>query len=89
MDLQKQLIESDLKRQKGGWKASFASLALHGVLVGSIIFVGATATQDVDAEDKPITAFVTQGAAPPPPPPETPPHLQSAPPARRRAPCAR
>src|SRR6476661_9021055 len=73
MDLQSNLIESKKQRHKGGWKASLTSLVLHGALVGTVIYVGATATHRVDAEDKPIRAFVTQGAAPPPPPPPPPP----------------
>jgi periplasmic protein TonB len=73
MDLQSNLIESKKRREKGGWQASVTSLILHGLLVGSIILIGATTSHRVDAEDKPIRAFVTQGAAPPPPPPPPPP----------------
>src|SRR5712691_11137530 len=73
MDLQSNLIESNKQRQKGGWQASMTSLILHGLFIGSIIFVGMHASHRLDAEDKPIRAFVTQGAAPPPPPPPPPP----------------
>ncbi len=77
MDLQSNLIESDKKRQNGGWKASVVSLVLHGALITTILVLGATTTHKVDAEDKPIRAFVTQGAAPPPPPPPPPPAASS------------
>lgn len=74
MDLQKNLIESRKKKGSGHIrKASAASLVAHGVLVGAIIFAGAQASHSVHAEDKPIAAFITQGAAPPPPPPPPPP----------------
>ena len=77
MDLQKHLLESSKhKRQQGGWKASVASVALHGVLIGGIIFAGAQTKQSVAAE-KSIQAFITQGAAPPPPPPPPPPKKAS------------
>ncbi|HSP14634.1 MAG TPA: TonB family protein [Thermoanaerobaculia bacterium] len=72
MDLQSNLIESKRRRETGGWQASLTSLILHGLFVGSIIFLGATASHRVDAEAKPIRAFVTQGSAPPPPPPPPP-----------------
>src|SRR5438309_12007588 len=81
MDLQYNLIESKKQRQTGGWQASITSLILHGIFIASIIFLGATASHKVDAEDK-IRAFVAQGAAPPPPPPPPPP------PASPRAPQA-
>src|SRR5690349_1017018 len=73
MDLRDQLLESSDRKQAGAGKFSIASIAVHGVIVGAIIFVGATATHRVDAEDKPIRAFVTTAAAPPPPPPPPPP----------------
>ncbi len=80
MDLQSNLIESKRGRETGGWQASVTSLILHGLFVGSIIFLGATTSHRVDAESKPIRAFVTQGAAPPPPPPPPPaPAASSAP----------
>lgn len=69
MDLQSNLIESKKKKQKGGFQASVASLLVHSALIGTIIFVGASASHKVDAEEQPIRAFITQGAAPPPPPP--------------------
>ena len=77
MDLQSNLIESKKQGRKGGWKASVTSLILHGILVTAIIFAGLHATHRVDAEEKPIRAFLTQGAAPPPPPPPPPPPAAS------------
>lgn len=77
MDLQKELLESSKQqRGKGGWKASAASLVLHTALIGGIIFMGAQTRHSVAAE-KPIQAFITQGAAPPPPPPPPPPKKSS------------
>lgn len=72
MDLQSNLIESKRQSRNGGWKASLASVIVHGALIGSIIVLGATTSHKVDAEEKPIRAFVTQGATPPPPPPPPP-----------------
>lgn len=77
MDLQKELLESGKgPKKRGGWKASAASIALHGVLVAGILYAGQNVTHKVDAE-KPIDAFITQGAAPPPPPPPPPPARSS------------
>lgn len=73
MDLQSNLIESAKKKQKGGWKASVFSIAAHSALVGAIIFISATATHKVTAEDKNIPVFISRGAAAPPPPPPPPP----------------
>ena len=74
MDLEKGLIASRKQpRRKGGWRASAASLFLHGVLVSSIILIGANTADRADADEKPIKAFIAQGAAPPPPPPPPPP----------------
>lgn len=87
MDLQSNLIESQKqKNAPGGWKASAASLAAHGLLIGTIIVVGAQAKHSVDAEAKPIRAFVTQGAAPPPPPPPPPPPAASSSSAQKSTP---
>ncbi|HEX8153795.1 MAG TPA: energy transducer TonB [Thermoanaerobaculia bacterium] len=87
MDLQNELIESSkAKRQKGGWTASVASVVTHALLVGTIIVAGATAKHSVAAEDKPIRAFITQGAAPPPPPPPPPPPAASSSAPRRATP---
>ncbi|HSP33373.1 MAG TPA: TonB family protein [Thermoanaerobaculia bacterium] len=72
MDLQSNLIESKKNSQRGGWKASLTSLGLHGILVAGIILIGATSTHRVNAEDKPIHAYISQTAAPPPPPPPPP-----------------
>jgi protein TonB len=78
MDLQSNLIESQkTKKQQGGWKASVASLVAHALLIGTIIVVGAQTQHSVAAENKPIRAFITQGAAPPPPPPPPPPPAAS------------
>ena len=77
MDLQRHLIESQkTPKKRGGWKASATSLALHGLLIGSVIFAGAQAKHSVAAE-KAMPAFITQGAAPPPPPPPPPPKKAS------------
>ncbi|HYK03267.1 MAG TPA: TonB family protein [Thermoanaerobaculia bacterium] len=78
MDLQKELLESSKKNgQKGGWKASATSVALHALLVAGVVYAGSqTATHKVDSE-KQINAFITQGAAPPPPPPPPPPPKSS------------
>lgn len=77
MDLQSNLIESGKQRQKGGWKASLTAVILHGALVSSIIVIGATTSNRINAEDKPIHAFISQAAAPPPPPPPPPPAASS------------
>ena len=77
MDLQEQLLESGkTRRKKGGWKASAASITLHGALIGAIMFAG-TQTRHSVAAEKPIEAFITRGAAPPPPPPPPPPKKAS------------
>jgi len=70
MDLQKELLESSRsKSDTRSLRASFASLVLHGLLVGGIVYAGTqNVTHKVDAV-KTIDAFITQGAAPPPPPP--------------------
>ena len=69
MDLQSNLIESQKQKGTGrGWKASAASVVAHGLIIATVLFMGASATHKVDAEEKPIRAFITQGAAPPPPP---------------------
>jgi len=72
MDLESNLIESTKRKEKGGWKASVASLALHGGFVALIAFLSASATHKVQAE-QPIRAFLAHAAAPPPPPPPPPP----------------
>jgi protein TonB len=77
MDLRNQLIESASGPGKSAWKATVASLAIHGVLIGLIVFISMKATQKVSAEDKPIHAFLASSAAPPPPPPPPPPPAAS------------
>lgn len=77
MDLQSNLIESMKQKQKGGWKASVASVVVHGGLIAGIIVLSASASHKVNAEDKPIRAFITHEAAPPPPPPPPPPAASS------------
>jgi len=77
MDLQKELVESGNRHQKGGWKATLASLVLHGGIIALILFISTQATQKVAAEDKPIHAFLSSKAAPPPPPPPPPPPAAS------------
>src|SRR5437870_4758469 len=70
MDLRDQLIESCRQKGQSRWKCSLASLGIHGAIVALIVFMGATAAHKVDAEEKPVHAFLTAGAPPPPPPPE-------------------
>jgi len=77
MDLQNELLESGKKHQKGGWKATVASLGVHGAIIALIIFISTQATQKVAAEDKPIHAYLSSKAAPPPPPPPPPPPAAS------------
>lgn len=72
MDLESNLIESTKHRKRGGWKASVASLALHGGFVVLIAVLSTSATHKVQAE-QPIRAFLAHAAAPPPPPPPPPP----------------
>lgn len=76
MDLKDNLIESRKATQKRGWKATVTSVALHGTLIAGIVYAGQNVTHKVAAE-KPIPAFITQGAAPPPPPPPPPPAKSS------------
>lgn len=73
MDLQSNLIESRKGKQSGGWKASLAAVGVHGLIIGFVVFMTATATHKINAEDKPIRAFMVSAAAPPPPPPPPPP----------------
>jgi protein TonB len=77
MDLQNELLESGKRHQKGGWKATLASLGVHGGLIALILFISTQATQKVAAEDKSIHAFLSSKAAPPPPPPPPPPPAAS------------
>jgi protein TonB len=77
MDLQEQLIESSNRHQKGAGKFSIASIGLHIAIVAFILFMSATATHKIDAETKPIHAFLASSAAPPPPPPPPPPPAAS------------
>src|SRR5258707_5742142 len=82
MDLQNELLESGKRHQKGGWKATLASLGVHAGLIALILFISAQATQKVAAEDKSIHAFLSKAAPPPPPPPPPPPaasHASSTP----------
>ena len=74
MDLQSNLIESSKLRngKPKGWKASVASLGVHGLIIAFVVVMGATATHKVAAENK-IQAFMAHAAAPPPPPPPPPP----------------
>ena len=78
MDLRDQLLESSDRKQEGVGKYSIASIVVHGGIVAAILFLSATATHKVDAE-QPIHAFFAQKAAPPPPPPPPPPAGSSAP----------
>jgi len=72
MDLRDQLLESSDRKQEGAGKFSIVSIAAHGLIVAAILFVGASATHRIDAETKPIPAFIATAAAPPPPPPPPP-----------------
>ena len=51
MDLQSNLIESSKQKQTGGWKASVAALGVHGLIIGFVVFMTATATHKIAAED--------------------------------------
>jgi protein TonB len=73
MDLQDQLIESSNRRKKGAGRFSIASVAVHILIVAFIVVMSATATHKVDAESKPMRAFLASAAPPPPPPPPPPP----------------
>jgi protein TonB len=77
MDLRNELIESGTHQRRGGWKATLASLGVHGAIIGLIVFIGAQATQKVAAESKPMHAYLLSKAAPPPPPPPPPPPAAS------------
>ena len=68
MDLRNELIESGTHHKRGGWKATLASLGVHGAIIGLIVFIGTQATQKVAAENKPMRTFLLSKAAPPPPP---------------------
>jgi protein TonB len=71
MDLQSNLFHSRKEKKKGG-RYAVASLVAHGLFVSGVVWAGATATSHI-ASEKPIRAFMAQGAAPPPPPPPPPP----------------
>ncbi|MEA2329705.1 MAG: hypothetical protein QOE68_4664 [Thermoanaerobaculia bacterium] len=77
MNLQNELLESGKRHQKGGWKATLASLGVHGAIIALILFISTQAAQKVAAEDKPMHAFLSSKAAPPPPPPPPPPPAAS------------
>jgi protein TonB len=77
MDLQSELIESSKKKEKGKFRATALAVSLHAALIAVILYISANATHKVDAEEKPIRAFISQGAAPPPPPPPPPPPAAS------------
>lgn len=72
MDFRKNLIESTNQKGRRGWRAVTGSFALHAMLIAGVVFASNQPTHKVDAEEKPIAAFLTQGAAPPPPPPPPP-----------------
>lgn len=78
MDLQRELIESQKSnRKRGGWKASVTSIAIHAMLLAGVVYAGSHDVIHKVAAEKPIDAFITQGAAPPPPPPPPPPPAPS------------
>jgi protein TonB len=71
MDLKSNLFQSRKENKRTGrWAAT--SLVVHGLFIATVVFAGATVSHKIDAE-KPIHAFLVQGAAPPPPPPPPPP----------------
>ena len=72
MDLRSQLIECCKQKGQSRWKCSLASIGIHLGIVAFIVFMGASATHRIDAEEKPVRAFLESGAAPPPPPPPPP-----------------
>jgi len=72
-DLKNELIESGAQKKRGGWRSTLASLAVHGAIIGLIVFMSMQATQRVAAENKPVLAYLSSKAAPPPPPPPPPP----------------
>jgi periplasmic protein TonB len=91
MDLQDNLIECNPSKNKRGWKASCASIVAHALMLAFIIYLGTSAASKIDAEEKPMRAYIMQGAAPPPPPPPPPPPApagSSAPKATPQAPKA-
>src|SRR3954453_15381264 len=73
MDLQDNLIESKSNKRKGGWTAYLGSAVVHGLIIAFVLFMSASSTKVVDAQQQPIRAYLAQGAAPPPPPPPPPP----------------
>src|SRR6266849_5292572 len=74
MDLQSNLFHSRKQTKKRGY--AVGSLVVHGLLVSGVVWAGATASSHI-ASEKPIHAFLAQGAAPPPPPPPPPPPAAS------------
>ncbi|SRR5216684_2031114 len=77
MDLRDQLIESGTHQKRHGWKATLASLGVHGAIIGLIVFISTHATQRIAAENKPMRTFLLSKGAPPPPPPPPPPPAAS------------
>src|SRR5690242_1582620 len=73
MDLQDNLIECNSNKRKGGWKSCIGSFVVHGFIIAFVLFMSASSTKIVDAQQQPIRAYIAQGAAPPPPPPPPPP----------------
>jgi len=64
------LIESaNLQRTKGAFATQLISLVVHSLAVGAIVLAGMYASDNDDALDKPIEAFLVSSAPPPPPPP--------------------
>jgi periplasmic protein TonB len=77
MDLQKELLESSNNKEKRSWRATVGSLMFHGLLVAGVVYAGTREVSHKVASERPINAFITQGAAPPPPPPPPPPPAPS------------
>lgn len=67
------LIESSNKQQRGGWKTTLISVALHAAAIGGVIAAGYYVKENPEVIEKPIQAFIAQAAPPPPPPPPPPP----------------
>lgn len=40
MDLEKHLLESTNRKEKRSWRATAGSLALHGLLIGGVVYAG-------------------------------------------------
>jgi len=73
MDLGKLLIERKRGNDKHNWKGLGMSVIVHGILLGTFIFLSLSAAEQVVAHENAIPVYLSQAAAPPPPPPPPPP----------------